>query len=162
MKKQTLAKDIMVTKLVTLTPETDLLEAIGKLLDNKISGAPVVDKEKRFLGVLSERCGLRAVMHAAYHEVPSDTVSAFMDPECTTISEDTAIIEAEILGIVDTFAKTGARRLPVLRGDKLVGQISRRDVLRYTLEQLEKRPDPEKPKLLYLSALFDSGDSPIA
>ena len=157
MKKQTLAKDIMVTKLVTLTPETDLLEAIGKLLDNKISGAPVVDKEKRFLGVLSERCGLRAVMHAAYHEVPSDTVSAFMDTDCTTIDE-----EAEILGIVDTFAKTGARRLPVLRGDKLVGQISRRDVLRYTLEQLDKRPDPKKPGFLYLSALFESGDSPLA
>ena len=155
--KPQLAKDIMVTKLVTVTPETDILDAISRLLENKISGAPVIDGERRFLGVLSERCALQAVMQAAYHEVPSDKVSAFMDTECTTISEDTAITE-----ILDIFQKQRFRRLPVVQGGKLVGQISRRDVLRSVLEQLEKRPDPEKPKLLYLSALFDSGDSPIA
>ena len=56
MDKPILAKDIMITKLITLTPDMDVLEAIGMLLKHRISGAPVLDADHRILGVFSEKC----------------------------------------------------------------------------------------------------------
>ena len=50
-----LARDVMVTRLVTTTPEMDVFVAIGGLLKNGVSGAPVIDAEGKFVGVFSER-----------------------------------------------------------------------------------------------------------
>ena len=55
----------MVRKLVTLTPESDVFEAIGQLLKNRISGAPVVDPEGNFLGIFSEKTSMQVLISAA-------------------------------------------------------------------------------------------------
>ena len=61
MDKPILAKDIMITKLITLTPDMDVLEAIGMLLKHRISGAPVLDADHRILlGQISRRDLLQA------------------------------------------------------------------------------------------------------
>ncbi|MCE2557162.1 MAG: CBS domain-containing protein [Acidobacteria bacterium] len=77
-----------------------------------------------------------------------------MDRKARTISEDT-----DLLTIARIFKSTPYRRLPVLRGRRLAGQISRRDVLAATHGLLVQAPQPGQA-LLYLSAVVDSGDRP--
>ena len=152
------ARDFMVTKLVTLRPEMDVIRAVQLLLKSRISGAPVVDKEGNYLGIFSEKCSLNVLLDAAYEQLPSNEVRVFMDTEARTISPDT-----HLLSIAQVFLLTSCRRLPVLDEGQLVGQVSRRDVLRASLDLLRKSPtrQPEK-SLLYLSALIERHESPLA
>lgn len=152
----TLAKHIMVTKLVTLSPDMDAFEAIDLLLKYRISGAPVVDNDRNYLGVFSERCSLSFLVEGAYEQLPSIRVSAYMDTEAQTIDE-----EKDILSIAQIFLCTHARRLPVLRDGKLVGQISRRDVLS-AIHAMSAIHQNEDSALLYLSSLVERNDAPIA
>jgi CBS domain-containing protein len=152
-----LAKDIMVTKLVTLTADMDALEAMRKLLQHRISGAPVVDSAGNYLGVFSEKNSMRFLLDLAYEQLPSCQVAAFMDTSMKrTIGEET-----DLLTIAETFLNTEYRRLPVLRGTKLVGQISRRDVLAAALKIIDEHPCEHKKSLLYLSALIERKDAPV-
>lgn len=156
MDRPTLAKDIMVTKLVTLSPDMDAFDAIELLLKHRISGAPVVDRGGNYLGVFSEKCSMSVIIKAAYDQLPSSTIQAFMDTQGRTITEDT-----DLLTIVQIFEESGNRRLPVLRDGKLVGQLSRRDVLQAAHTMMRIAPDKEAA-LLYLSSLVEREDAPIA
>lgn len=152
----TLAKDIMVTKLVTLSPDMDAFEAIDLLLKYRISGAPVVDENRNYLGVFSERCCMSFLVEGAYQQLPSIQVFAYMDTDARTIEED-----MDILSIAQIFTNTHARRLPVLEEGKLVGQISRRDVLS-AMHAMSAISSNEDSALLYLSSLVARNDAPIA
>ena len=121
---QITARDFMVTRLVTLRPEMDVIEAVQRLLKNRISGAPVVDADGTYLGIFSEKCSLQILLDAAYEQLPSNQVRVFMDTDAQTIDPDT-----HLLSIAQVFLLTPYRRLPVLEDGKLVGQVSRRDVL---------------------------------
>ena len=120
------ARKFMTTKLVTLRPETDALEAVALLLEHRFSGAPVVDGDGRFLGVFSERYIMRLLVRAAYEQVPSPEVGAYMNTDRGRL----IVEESDLLAVAQTFLDTYYRRLPVLRGETLVGQVSHRDVLR--------------------------------
>ena len=119
-----LARDIMVERVVTLQPDMDMFDAIGLLLKHRISGAPVVDAEGTFIGVFSEMSCLRMLVKSAYEQLPTTQLFAFVDTEAETIGEET-----DLLTIAQRFLSTETRRLPVLSNGKLVGQVSRRDVL---------------------------------
>jgi CBS domain-containing protein len=142
--------------LVTLSPQTDVFQAIGFLLKNHISGAPVIDSDGSFLGVFSEKNSMSVLIKAAYEQLPSTEVGAFMntDPE-RTIAED-----VDVQWCAERFLQTPYRRLPVLREGKLVGQVSRRDVLVATHDLMKVVPE-RKNALLYLSALYEQQESPI-
>ncbi len=150
-----LAKNIMVTKLVTLSPNMDAFEAIALLLKYRISGAPVVDPERNYLGVFSERCCMSLLVEGAYQQLPSVQVYAYMDIDAITIDE-----EMDLLSIAQIFLSTHARRLPVVEDRKLVGQISRRDVLSaiHTMSAIESNGESA---LLYLSSLVERHNAPI-
>jgi CBS domain-containing protein len=120
------ARDFMVTKLVTLQRDMDVFDAIGYLLRNHISGAPVIDSDRTYYGVFSEKTSMRVLIQSAYEQMPTTTVDVFMDTDFgRTVSRKT-----DLLSIAQTFRDTHYRRLPVLHAGKLSGQISRRDVLR--------------------------------
>ncbi|WP_339728833.1 CBS domain-containing protein [uncultured Gimesia sp.] len=159
MNKPVLAKDIMVTKLITLTPDMDVLEAIGMLLNHRISGAPVIDQENRMLGVFSERCCMDVLIKSSYEQLPSSQIFPFIDTEARRITEET-----DLLTIAQIFLSTPTRRLPVVRDDcYLVGQISRRDLLQAGNKSLQFRTNiPTERNLLYLSGLMTRDESPIA
>ncbi len=155
---QITARDCMTKKLVTLSPEMDVIDAVSKLLRNRISGAPVVDGDGYYLGVFSEKCSMHAILDAAYEQLPSTQVRAFMDTDAQTIEPET-----HLLSIAQVFLLTPFRRLPVLEDGKLVGQVSRRDVLRASLDLLRQSPSRnEGSTLLYLSALVERHESPLA
>jgi len=141
------ASDIMITRLVKLRPETDVFKAIEILVKNKISGAPVVDENDQLLGVFSEKCCMQVLLDAVYEGLPTNDVRAFMNTNPDFVKED-----AHLISIANFFLITPSRRLPVLRDGKLVGQISRRDVIRVAAKKAPKYTDHSK-RLLYLSAL---------
>ncbi|MFC1758380.1 CBS domain-containing protein [Planctomycetota bacterium] len=150
------ARDIMVPfeKLTTLTPEMDALSALRKLLKRQISGAPVIGNDREFLGVFSEKTSMQFLLTISYEKLPSSKVSAFMNTD-----RDRVITEnVDLLSIMDMFLRTPYRRLPVLNGDKLAGQISRRDVLTAATKALESPLTAGSRQLLYLSALAERVD----
>ena len=117
--------DFMVTDLVTVTSDTDIHHAIRMLLERQLSGLPVVDEKGDPVGFLSSKDCLKIAFSAAYHQEGGGRVSAFMSNRVRTIPSDMDIVEA-----ADMFLKTGYRRLPVIGDGRLVGVISRYEVLR--------------------------------
>lgn len=126
MLKSVKVRDYMTTQLVTFHPETELFAAINKLLEYRISGAPVVNERGELLGIVSEVDCLRAILTLTYHEEEvGGKVADCMTAKVETINDDANIVE-----VAKLFIDKGLRRLPVLRAGRLVGQISRSDVLR--------------------------------
>ena len=149
----TRAKDCMVTRLITLRQDDDVFESIGKLLKHKISGAPVVDDAGKFLGVFSEKTCMNFVVKSAYDQLPTAVVGSFMNSDRgRTIDEDTSLRD-----IAELFLKTPYRRLAVLYEDRLIGQISRRDVIR-AQTQLAAKVDDVTAKLLSSSGSIERSD----
>jgi predicted transcriptional regulator len=146
------AADIMTRKLFSLPPDMDVFQALGVLAKHRISGAPVVNAERQFLGIFSEKCCMQVLIDAAYDQLPICRVDAYMDRTPLTIGED-----ADLLTICQIFLNTPRRRLPVLRNGEVVGQVSRRDVLLAAAKLIEAHPNHEA-KLLYLSALRSSNE----
>ncbi len=123
--KPALVKNYMSGKLVTFTPNTDVLDAIHELVHHKIAGAPVVDDHGNLVGMLSEFDCLQVVMTSGYHGEPGGPVSELMVTDVDTVDVDMNIVD-----LAELFLASGYRRYPVLKDNRLVGQISRRDVLR--------------------------------
>jgi CBS domain-containing protein len=103
------AKDLMTTKIITVDPDDTVDEVISLMLEHGISGLPVVDMSGHLLGVLSE----------------FDLLDLVRDPN-TGKNKVFHYMTREVRKVDD-------RRLPVMRDDRLVGIISRRDLLRYVL-----------------------------
>lgn len=120
------AEDVMTREVVTFTPETDLYQAMGVLLTRKFSGASVVDSAGILVGVLSEKDCLRVIAGEVFDRLPEGRVGDYMSRDPITVSPSTSLYD-----IVALFLQRHVRRLPVVEEDaRLVGQISRRDVLR--------------------------------
>lgn len=144
------ARDLMTTSLVTFDPDDTVLDAISRLTKNGISGGPVVDKAGTLVGILSERDCLRLLASDEfYHEEQEEEgarVAQFMTRNFKSIPPDLGIY-----AISHYFLTLPIRRLPVVDHDRLVGQVSRRDVLRGMEEMSRKRlvrkryPDYLKP-----------------
>lgn len=122
-------KDYMSGKLVTFRPDMDVLDAIHELVKHGISGAPVVDDTGNLVGMLSEFDCMGVVLTAGYHGEPGGPVSDLMATDVKTVRSEVSIVD--MAGI---FMESGLRRYPVISGNRLVGQISRRDVLRALTE----------------------------
>jgi CBS domain-containing protein len=152
------AREFMQTDLVTLLPNTDVVEAVQTLLAHRVSGAPVVDNTGHYLGMFSEKCAMQVLLDAAYEQLPTLEVRAFMDSEAQTIAPHT-----HLLSIAQVFLLTPYRRLPVIEDGQLLGQISRRDVLRVWMDAIDHVPRrTAKTRLLYWSALFERQEAPLA
>jgi len=131
-KKSCVVKDYMARTLVTFKPDTDVLDAVHSLVKNRIAGAPVVDDAGNLLGMLSELDCMKIALHAGYHGDWGGPVSDFMSDGVETVDADMSIID-----LAQMFIDSRYRRFPVMENNRLVGQISRRDVLR-ALEYLAK------------------------
>ena len=125
MKKELNVANIMTKKLITFTPETQVLNAINTLISYRISGAPVLDEEGNLMGMLSEIDCMETYVQSAYHNEMGGLVKDFMSTEVKSISSSMGIVD-----LAEYFLETHFRRLPVVDNGKLVGQVSRRDVLR--------------------------------
>lgn len=118
--------DYMSRKMITFTVDTNVVEAMQALLTHKISGAPVVDERGLLVGVLSEVDLMKIIIQDSYYGESVGIVGDYMHSPAETIPADLDIYE-----LAGRFLETGRRRYPVVNSEgRLVGQISRRDVLR--------------------------------
>jgi len=130
--KSAMVKDYMAKTLVTFKPDTDVLDAIHVPVNKRIAGAPVVDDAGNLLGMISEFDCMKVALDAGYHGNWGGPVREFMSEGAKTVDADMSIID-----LAQEFVTSRYRRFPVMQGTRLVGQISRRDVLR-ALEFLAK------------------------
>ena len=118
----------MVTELVVLSPDMTVHQAMNVFLENDISGAPVVDPHGDVVGMLTERDCLQVIYAASYHKAPGAIVSEHMSGPVETLDAST-----DLIAVIERFLNSRYRRFPVLDGTRLVGLISRRDILRSVL-----------------------------
>jgi len=118
-------RSYMARDLVVLRPKMSLHEAIGLFVARDISGAPVVDAQGSLVGLLADRDCFRAAVRASYYGEPWGVVADYMSSPVETLDADTALVEA-----VEIFHRRPFRRYPVTSGERLVGMLTRRDVLR--------------------------------
>jgi CBS domain-containing protein len=130
--KSAVVKNYMTGKLVTFHPDTDVLDAIHELVEHGIAGAPVTDNRGNLVGMLSELDCMKVALHAGYHGDWGGPVSDYMSRDIETVDADMSIID-----LAQLFLEKPYRRYPVMKDHRLVGQISRRDVLR-ALQDLAK------------------------
>ena len=123
-------RDYMVSDVITVAAEMDIHHAIKVLFENGISGAPVLDDAGNLVGMLSTRDCLKVAFSAGYHRDSGGVVAEFMSPDVETVEVDTDIVK-----VAELFLKSRFRRFPVTSNDRLVGLISRSDVLK-ALEDL--------------------------
>ena len=128
-------RDYMAVNKCTFTPDMDILRAIHKMLESRISGAPVIDEHGNMIGFLSEKDCMQVALNAAYQQDgAAGRVSEFMTPNVDTIDVDTPIID-----VAELFLKGSYKRFPVVMDNRLVGTITRQNILR----ALEYLADPE-------------------
>jgi CBS domain-containing protein len=125
MAKLPVVREHMDKRVPTLRPETDILDAIGFLLKNRVTGAPVVDKSGRLVGILTEKDCLKLVAVGVDGNLPRGDVATFMTPDPATIPTD-----MDVYYVAGLFLKRDFRRFLVVEDGKLVGAITRFDILR--------------------------------
>ncbi len=115
----------MSKRLVTLTKDTGVIDAVNKLLDHKITSAPVVDQQGRLLGIFSEKDVMNIVLETAYNQGMSGKVGDYMSIEVVSVDADSSIVD-----LAEKFQQSSVRSFPVFQDNELVGIVSRTDVLR--------------------------------
>ena len=142
-----LVKDFMTTKIIAAHPSDNLKDGAKKMIDNKLSILPVVDEENVLLGVLTNSdflgkdvyipramVSLRRLLgqihydqnvEDLYKSAANFSIEKVMTKGLTTISPEASLNEA-----VNLMIKRGHKRLPVVDDGKLVGIITRRDLVK--------------------------------
>lgn len=151
------AHQIMTRSVVTVTPDTTILEAANIMLRRHVSALPVLDHAGKLVGIVSEGDFIRRSEIGTQRkrgrwlrfllgpgEAAADfvrehgrKVSEVMTSAPLTVTEDTTLEE-----IVATMETRGIKRLPVMRGDRLIGIVSRADLLHAVASMAREIPDP--------------------
>lgn len=117
--------DYMARDPITFTEATPITDAVALLLKRRISGAPVLDAGGTLTGVITAKDCFKAALHACYYQGWSGVVGDFMTRGAVTLDAETDVVTA-----AQEFLKQNFRRFPVLRDGRLVGIITRLDLLR--------------------------------
>ncbi|RAI35838.1 CBS domain-containing protein [Rhodoplanes serenus] len=148
-------RDVMSTRVVTIAPEAPILDAIQLMLENRISGLPVVDADGRLAGIVTEGDFLRRAETGTVRKRPrwleilvgpnslagdyvrqhGRRVDEVMTRTPVTIGED-----AELDEVVALMERKRVKRLPVVRDGRLVGIISRANLLHALATAVRERP----------------------
>ena len=110
----------------TLKPDTPIMKAVSFLLRHRVTGAPVVDYKGTLLGMITESDLLRLITEGVGAKPPLEAkVADFMSTEVVTVPSS-----ADVYYVAGLFNKNKFRRLPVVDDGKIVGAITRFDLLR--------------------------------
>ena len=144
-------KDIMTTEVVTVTPGTEIGRAAKLLLEKKINGVPVVDEQKRLVGILCQSdlivqqkkfpvpsvftlldsvvpMGSTKRLEAEIQKMSAATVADAMTRNPVTVMPETTIEDAATLMV-----EKKLHTLPVVSGGRLVGIVGKEDILKTLL-----------------------------
>jgi CBS domain-containing protein len=111
-----------------LSESRDIYDAVRTLIDEGVTGAPVVDDEGKLTGMLSELECLRLLSAGDREQAdaPAGTVAAYMLRDFKTVTPDMDVYYVAGMFLSDP----STRRLPVVEGHRLVGVVTRKDILR--------------------------------
>lgn len=147
-------EEVMTKKVITLKSSQTVSEAVGELAEHGISGAPVVDSEGKLVGMVTEQDIIGALKTRSKHiemVYPSlsvlsvafvekndikETIEAFGEISNLKVSEimneDVHFAEkgTDLAAVVETMSKKGINRVPVMDSGKLVGIVSRADIIK--------------------------------
>jgi CBS domain-containing protein len=138
------AKDVMTSPVMTIEPDVDVLQAVRVMLQRRVSGLPVVDKNGRLVGVVTEGDFLRRAetgtqrrrprwleflvgpgrLAEDYARAHARKVTDVMTADPITVDEDASLDD-----IVKLMEKRQIKRIPVVRGSNVVGIVSRANLL---------------------------------
>jgi CBS domain-containing protein len=147
----------MTRKVISVGTAASIVEAANIMLENHVSGLPVIDETGRLVGIVSQGDFLRRAEIGTQRKrgrwlkfllgagkVASDfvheqgrKVGEVMTPDPVTVTED-----ATLEDIVELMERNNVKRLPVVRGDKLVGIVTRSNLLQAVAELARDVPDP--------------------
>jgi CBS domain-containing protein len=137
--------DVMTREVVSIAPEASVMEAVRLMLQHKISGLPVIDASGKLQGVVTEGDFLRRVetgterkrsrlvefllgpgrLATDYVHATGRKVDEVMTPDVRTVSEDETLER-----VVHLMERYRIKRVPVVRGDKVVGIVTRQNLMR--------------------------------
>ena len=138
------AKDVMTHCLVSITPDAPIRDAIARMISHQVSGMPVIGEDGRLVGMITESDFLRrAEMHTEapqrrwlelllgpasvadeYSRSHGRTVKDVMSSDVVAAGEDTPL--SEIVGLME---EHGIKRVPIVDNDRVVGIVSRADLM---------------------------------
>ncbi len=115
-------------------PDYPILDAVALLIEHGLTGVPVVDRQGRVLGVLSEEHCLKLVATGGTDaDVPQGKVSWYHDTTVPCVEPG-----MDVYYVAGMFLRhTQHRRFPVVEDGRLVGVITRKDILKVLARQLE-------------------------
>jgi CBS domain-containing protein len=113
-----IARDIMTRKVYTIRPEASAQETAQLLDQHRISGLPVVDEGNDIIGIVTEADIISKVDKEGLR------VSDIMSHEVTSVNEETPVSEIALL-----LTERKIKRVPVVQDGKLVGIVSRADIV---------------------------------
>lgn len=128
--KVTKASEMMTREVVTATPKMSIVEVMGIILDKRISGMPVVDEAGMLVGIISEIDLVNSMLSG---NAADTLVEEVMSTSIRTFPPDANCAE-----IASSFTTHRIRRVPIVDQNKLVGMISRRDILREMFSNYEE------------------------
>ena len=124
------AGTVMKTDLITVTRDTPIHEAIRTLVDNNITGLPVVNDDMTLAGIITEKDVLNLLYD--YRDKPGK-VEEYMTEEVIRFEHRDSLID-----ITRSFMDNHFRRVPIVTNGKLVGIVSRKDIIAYMLKLRRK------------------------
>lgn len=121
-----LVEDYMSRSLITFNKEQFVIEVMEALTKNKISGAPVVNEHNEVLGIISDGDCMKLISESRYYNMPIGDmkIDQFMSKDVIPIDR-----KVNIFDCANLFHKHNCRRFPIVENGKLIGMISRKDVL---------------------------------
>ncbi|MEN6578076.1 MAG: CBS domain-containing protein [Phycisphaerales bacterium] len=137
----TKARAVMNTCVISVNQDEDIYEAIRMLVLNNITGLPVVDEKQKLVGVITEKDVLTLLYNL--QDKPG-TVKEFMTPNVVCFDQ-----EDDLNDVVESLRTNHFRRVPILDKGRLVGIISRRDIITY-IRDLKHEDQALKDSLLEL------------
>ena len=131
------AKDVMSTNMITVKENTGIKEAIKLLVEHNITGLPVVSEDMCLLGIVTEKDILRALYDRSVG-VSRRTVADLMTSEINSFDEND-----DLMKVYENLMASKFRRVTVLSEGRLVGVISRRDMIKFLFESISRKETPE-------------------
>lgn len=118
-------RDYMSGDVVTVDPDLGIMQLVQLLVERDISGVIVVDPEGHLVGIVTERDCIGVALQAGYFDELAGTAAELMTTEVETVGADESLVD-----VAARMVESPHRRFPVVEDGRIVGLLSRRDVLR--------------------------------
>ncbi len=130
------AKDIMQTDIITVSEQASVREAVAILTEKRITGLPVVNEDGSFVGIISEK----DILLMAYHKIVGTCDEAMNSRKVTDVMTSKVVSyrsEDNLADVCQCFMDYPFRRVPILDDGRLVGLISRKDIVTFAFKKDE-------------------------